>query len=186
MKRNLILFFTATLMITSCEKKETSVFDGESNQGAENEVVIEKEIEEPSVFDAYVDIKIPADDELQLFYTIDEDTNFNETNSKRKKVKGSGDFQTVKFGLPRHATSVRLDLGQNSENKEVTIKNIRFEANGLEYQKAESPLAQFSGNDFVQIDTVSGKIKLTQKDGKFDPFIVSKKNLNDQLQDSLR
>ena len=183
--KKIFIIFTVLSLITACEKKtEKSVFDGETNP---TEVTANPEIvEEPAVFQASFDILTPQSAELQLFYTVDEDTGFNETNSKKVMVNGSQDFQTVEFGLPRHATSVRLDLGQNTANKNFSIKNVKFSANNYTYEIMENPLAQFSANEFIQMDTTTGQLTVKEINGKYDPFIVSKKSLNDQLQDSLR
>ena len=178
----LILF---TIVVISCDKKEQSVFE-DQNTTTEDTVVQEEIIQEPSVFNVSFDIVVPEYTELQLFYTVDEDTNFNEKNSKKKKIKGSADFQQVNFGLPRHATSIRLDLGQNEKNTNFKIQNFKFEANGYEYQIKENALNQFSGNEYVKINESDNSIQAHQINGKYDPFIVSKKELNTQLQDSLR
>ncbi|WP_367277178.1 OstA-like protein [Flavobacterium sp.] len=78
-----------------------------------------------------LDLVVQNDDQFQLFYTNDNTFNFSEGNSEKINIVGNTAEQKVIFYLPENLsiTNLRLDLGENPNQKEINIKSITIEKN---------------------------------------------------------
>lgn len=123
------------------------------------------------------DILQSKDDVYQVFYDIG--NGFNETDSVKKEVKSSKDFQVIEFLIPsniKNIKKIRLDIGSNVGN--IYIKNIIIEKSFFDkktYKNSNlSNLVEWTNNI---IDIHNENIgELFVSDG-IDPFIVFKDDI---------
>lgn len=121
--------------------------------------------------------KVLKDDTFQLFYTEAQGAEFEIAKSVRSKVKGSVDYQEIKFQLPllNDLAKLRLDIGENFQQGTVVVKGISFirEDNTQSFD-INGFNALFSPNDYVKKSTNGNEFTgLTAKIGSdrviYDP-----------------
>ena len=120
-------------------------------------------------------VKAQQEDVFQLFYTTAIEENFNPKNTVSRKVKASNDFQQLIFEAPSKMAlrNIRLDLGQNREQKSVEVTSISIKTDVGEHVFRQPLSAYFQFNEYVSVGD-SGAFVLTEVDGKYDPFIYAK------------
>lgn len=75
-----------------------------------------------------LDVLIKENDSLHVFYTTTKSIDFNETDSFWKKIKGSKKNQIITLNFPDTIApkQVRIDFGNNAEQKEIVLNEITF------------------------------------------------------------
>lgn len=118
---------------------------------------------------------VQEDDSFQLFYLTDsKNESFSEEKSLFTEIKGSQEIQTIEFSLPIDLVidSMRIDLGVNSSQKLISVKNIELSAmnESIKY----SPLGSFTSNPYITIQ--NGDFITSSIEQIYDPYIVSNFN----------
>ncbi len=141
---------------------------------------------EEGAFEVTLHVVVNEDDIFELFYKEEYSTTpFSEERKLRKKVKGRKKRQEVRFKLPPNVFlgSFRLDLGVNSEQREVFIDKIVIKRGRNEIDIPKSILNNFFiYNKFVEQSGVEGKFTFLEINGKRDPFIISRSLLNKKIE----
>ena len=116
--------------------------------------VVEEKVAESKV-NVTVDMVVPIDDSFQLFYTEDNTLNFGEDKCVRVNVKGKETSQKIVFDLPDDVafTFLRLDVGENKQQKEMKIENFAIKYYGKKFEAKGNLFFQyFSANDQLKVD----------------------------------
>lgn len=146
----ILIFFIAI----SCKENSTTPENGQQNQA--------------NLFKVTVNAIVKKNDDFCLLYTEDNSLKFND--GIWKEVKGSENLQPVEFYFPNEVfpTQLRMDLGKNSEQEDITIKSIKFEYLGhvREIRGPEIGVFFRADDSKCSFDTSTGIIKALNKDGK--------------------
>jgi hypothetical protein len=122
-------------------------------------------------------IRDDKNNNIQLFYSNNFLENYLEENSIKKQIINSETFQKVTFQLntPKLPTRIRIDFGEDPNNKSLEIKNLHFFFKGgskTVYIKKLDGFFLFNENIIYNPST--NILKLKSINGKYDPYIVSK------------
>lgn len=81
------------------------------------------------LFKVSLDLVLPKNDTLHLYYAQDMAEDYTEENSIWLPVEGKATAQKVTFNLPEEVLplKLRLDFGVNKENKEIVLNTIAFD-----------------------------------------------------------
>lgn len=145
-----------------------------------------KTIGEADSFMITLSIIVKKKDMIEIFYldSKGDETKFSEEKKIKKSVEGSNDVQTLSFKLPIEALSntFRIDLGNNKEQNIVSFKNIMFKNQQRELTIEGSEMEWFfTVNKYLKYKE-NGQYQIIERDGRSDPFIVSKAVLNKKLE----
>ncbi|CAN7723686.1 ABC transporter permease [Paenibacillus sp. LjRoot153] len=123
-------------------------------------------------FNIAIEMKIPQNDTIQIFFDNGNDTYFDEQHSKKIDVVGSEGFQVIKVKIPYDKLSkIRLDLS-DGRNKEVLIKEIRYEnALSSEMLNAEKIKNYFLAFNLTHYE-ITDNVIVAEMDSN-DPYIYS-------------
>ncbi len=145
----ILIFFIAI----SCKENSTSSENDQQNQA--------------KLFKVTVNAIVKKNDDFCLLYTEDNSLKFND--GIWKEVKGSDNLQPVEFYFPNEVfpTQLRIDLGKNSEQEDITIKSIKFEylGNVREIRGPEIGVFFRADDSKCSFDSKTGIIKALNKDG---------------------
>ena len=168
------LIYAAIFSISSCSKE----VDNSGN------VLIENEVKEAKGLIVILEGVFPKNDRFELFYSNDQ--NFNGDKMIRIAVYGEPSTQKIIFQLPDNEKpqNLRIDLGSNTEQKFVSIKDIRVEYKGKVVLdgRNEKYLEFFPENSTV--DYLPNNLTFELKnnlEGDFDPILFSNDNLKKEL-----
>jgi len=123
--------------------------------------------------------KVLKDDVFQLFYWESSESNFSIAKSVRTKVKGSTDFQEIVFDLPKlfDLQKLRLDIGENTDQNNVHIQNLKFSSNKNEYSFDKNDFKQlFAPNKYIKtaaLGEYSGILGTSGEREFYDPYFIS-------------
>lgn len=89
----------------------------------------EKEDPTKELFKVSLDLVLPKNDTLHLYYAQDMAQDYREENSIWLPVQGKEMAQKVTFNLPEEILpiKVRIDFGVNKENKEIVLNTVAFD-----------------------------------------------------------
>lgn len=122
--------------------------------------------------------KFTYSDDIQVFYNNSFFTSYSENKSVLNNVTGSDEFQNLRFTLPDGylPTRFRIDLGDNKQQYEIFISEIRICYNDkCEIFYYSDLLSYFEFNQKVKFNKKTGKITLIKfTDEIYDPFFISK------------
>lgn len=173
----LTLIVLSLTLLTSCKKDK----DQQQQEPVEEKVV--------NLVKVSLTATVKKDDNFQLFYKEEDNVEipFAEQDAVWKEVKGSDQSQVITFLLPENALPnyLRLDVGTNPENENITISNFQ-----IEYldKKIDINSTSFFDNYFINNpsivieDKASGLIKTQKQNDFYDPFFNSGENLKYELQ----
>ncbi|MBQ0148917.1 MAG: hypothetical protein KBS93_10860 [Flavobacteriaceae bacterium] len=166
------LFIMSIFTITSCtEKDKNNVDTANVNEDLKDKLVVTVE----GVF--------PKNDRLQLFYS--KDAKFDEKQSLFGMVYGQTVLQKVVFVMPNNIKPqyLRLDLGENPNQTNVTIKDIQLEYNGLSVEHDPEKLREyFEDTYFTVYNPVTREYDLRVNDANvFDPILMGSEKLKRSL-----
>lgn len=158
MKYNyLFILFFCFFSLVGCKDKATDNAEG----------TIESETASKS-FKVTLKVIAQKKDSFCLLYTEDGTINFGEQGIW-KGIEGSENEQSVLFEFPEEVfpTSLRLDLGIEKEQSQITLKSVILEYNGKRREIAGAELGVFfRGNENnCTFDTATGIVKPILKDG---------------------
>lgn len=154
MKYNhLLILLLSVICIIGCKDKEV--------QPAQNETV-------KNHFKVTLKVISQKKDSFCVLYTEDGTINFGEQGIW-KSVEGSENEQLVEFDFPEDSfpTSLRLDLGIEKEQTQVTLKSVTIEYNGKKREISGNELGVFfRGNENnCTFDVATGVVTPVIKEG---------------------
>jgi len=123
--------------------------------------------------------KVIKDDVFQFFYQEEADEEFQIKKSVKTKVEGINRYQDIKFELPTlvNISKFRLDIGENFDQKKVTIKEIQFVKDDEEHVFDNTKFnSLFAPNKFIERvskNKFQGKAGMANTTAIYDPFFVS-------------
>lgn len=125
----------------------------------------------PKEIDITIEAKVLINDNFQVFYSESKD--YNQKQSTRVDIIGENDYQKINFIIPiDNIKNLRLDLGVNKNQKEISIKSIalKTESKTVTY-KGTDLSAHFSANKFITNN--KGILKLNEVANVYDPYLIS-------------
>jgi hypothetical protein len=146
----------------------------------------EKATKEPEVFEVGFNLTFSKDDVFQLYYTEDGSLNFNDEMSIRLPQKGSENSQEVVFKMPNNVlpTNIRLDLGENPEQKSIVVNSMRLKFYDNVFEAKDSLVSRYFYllENQVKYDNKSSVISIVTPEGVFyDPLMWSNELLTDEI-----
>lgn len=135
---------------------------------------------EQNNFEIHIDAIVPIDDVFEIFYLnedLSKEVKFSEKQKIRKNIIGSKIIQRITFKLPEHAQfyQFRVDLGNNKNQKEITIKSITLSnMNNSILINTDLIKIFFLLNKFIDLNDFNGKMKFKHIKQKKDPYIIAK------------
>lgn len=152
--------------------------------GACKNIENKEEIPVKDNFSIVIEGVFTKNDKLQIFYLVD-GQDWSDESSVSQAIYASNEMQKIELDLPKEVipTNLRVDLGFNPTQANVTIKNISVK---YKNEIIDGDLGGFSDyffpNQFVSWDPNYFGYKLSVIDGNYDPFFMG----NDLLIDSLK
>lgn len=154
----------------------------DQNSGKQYGVIEDKS----ETFRVGVELVLPKDDFLQLYYTTDGSTQFTDRQSVWVQAKGSPKKQKVVLSLPPQVkpSQLRLDFGKNKAQQNINLEHIRLSYRGkfvefpgtliFSYFRPDVTKTQFD----ARTATISG---LTVGGKKQSPSLYPKGPLSEEL-----
>lgn len=138
------------------------------------------EQEKSKTFDISVDLIIPSDEQLLLFYKDGSNQWFQDDKMVSVGVKGKNEVQTVVFNLPEGVipNDLRFDIGLNEYKglKSLEIKRFTMSFYGNKFDIAEDQFGTFfKPNQYITFDPAT-KLYSFKKDekGNYDAYFETK------------
>jgi hypothetical protein len=122
-------------------------------------------------------------DKLQVFYLID-GSDWKDENSVSQPIYASNEMQKIVLHFPEKIVpvNIRVDLGFNSTQSNITIKNISVKHKSKVINgDFEKYTKYFYPNEFVTWDPNYFGYKLSVVNEKYDPFLMGNDELVIQL-----
>ena len=138
-------------------------------------------------FDIAIDVVIPSDEELILFYKDGTNDWFQDDKTVWAGVKGSTNVQTAVFHLPEGVlpNDIRLDVGRNEFKglAPIEIKKITMTYLDKKFEIPQDQIANyFKANQFIAYDEATKKYSFKKDEkGGYDPFFETKPEFYPQL-----
>jgi hypothetical protein len=172
MKSAVLSAFALSLIFVSCkDDKKTETPAAEAKK--------------ETLFSVTVNAVVTKDDTFQVFYNEDGTETWPADQAVTVDVKGSPDAQDIVFQVPDDYTpmALRLDIGANKDQKEVTFKNFKVKYKGKEMNaKGAEIFKYFYPAVQVEFDTVAGVAKIKPIEGQaYDPIMACTQPLKDEL-----
>lgn len=172
--RSIIFSLIAVLILVSCKSENEKKVEDKNN------------VELPETFDVSFNVTVLKDDTFHLLYTQDGTLNFSDDKKVALIIKGNDKPQDILFKLPKDVlpTNIRLDLGQNKDQGEMSINSIKVKYFKNTFEHKENIVKNyFYFNDFqLSRDDKSGKVKaVIGSDGRHVPLMWSNELLSDEL-----
>lgn len=137
------------------------------------------------IFKVSMNLIVPKDDSLQVFYSEDLEGTYEEKNSVWAVVKGSDQEQVANFDLPPDVVPahLRIDLGQNRDQKEIAIKSFKMEYLGAKFEVKDTMFFQyFQPVNQIDWDRKNAVAKITSINGqKHDPSFNPRETLKESI-----
>jgi hypothetical protein len=155
--------------------------------GCKDEKPAQEDIEnsKEETFKVSLNLVISKDDSLQVFYTEDLDGIYEDQNSVWAVVKGSEQEQVATFDLPEDVipSQLRIDLGQNRDQKEVAIKSFKMEYLGAKFEVKDTMFYQyFQPVNQIDWDRKKAVAKITSTaEQKHDPSFYPRETLKESI-----
>ena len=143
----------------------------------------EKVVKQKKNFSVIIEGIFEKNDKIQVFYLIAGDV-WKDANSVSRPVYASKQMQkiVVDFSEKVVPENIRVDLGFNPTQSNVTIKNISVKYNSKIIDgDFEKYTKYFYPNEFVTWDPNYFGYKLNVIDGKYDPFLMGNDEMTIQL-----
>jgi len=179
--KKIILLFVLFMIFSACKNdKKESKLDLEDNKQER----LNKQTKN-SNFTIKLNAKVQNDDKFWVLYTEEPGELFSVEKRIIKPVKGSDLHQEIEFIFPDkniYPARLRLNVGTNREQKIINIKSIEILHEESQIMIADTVLNKyFFPSKYIDLTENNGEIILNIKDGKYVPFLVSKKLLEEEL-----
>lgn len=164
----IILSLLLTLSLVSCKNE------------SKKEEVKEAEEKKSLTFDITLDIIVPADIDLIIYYKDGTNEWFEEEKAVWSGAKAKAEVQTVTFNMPEGVlpSDLRLDIGRNEFKglKDVAIKKITLSYLNNKFEIPEDQLGMyFKPNQYIIFDQTTKLYSFKKDDkGNYDPFFETK------------
>ncbi len=174
MKRNYpiriiwILMFVCTLVISSC---------GELGKEKGKQIPV-KENAEMRGIGVYINAIVPIDDVFEVYYFDPGQDGFSPRDFVFARVKGDTIPQDIFFELPEgvYPERLRLDFGKREDQGLMKLNTIGLYFNQKEYIFSKSEIImEFKPSKFLEFDTENMTLNTKIVDGRYDPYLYSKK-----------
>lgn len=180
-----LLALCSTICLTSCgdEKKK------ETNNTVESNNQIKEEPKSESVFKINLNMVIPNDDTIEVFYLDYDDTTYSYKTKVTKKVTGSSKAQDIEVLLPKDIFpySLRIDFGLNKSEEDVVLNSVDMSYEDFNMVlTAEEFHAFFMPNQYINYIKETGVIERKIVDGKYDPYFNARAVLRKKLELEVR
>ncbi|MBU2938057.1 hypothetical protein KO494_00765 [Lacinutrix sp. C3R15] len=174
MMKRIVLLVTICLSISlfSCGEKEKKA----KTEVTTTDPVMEAPKEE-SVFKINLDIVVPNDDEIEVFYLDYDNQAYSYKTKVTKKVTGDTKSQNIELLLPKEIfpTSLRFDFGTKNSTENIVFNTVKMSYEDFELQlNSQEFLSFFVPNEYVNYTKETGVIERKMVDGKYDPYFNSK------------
>lgn len=160
--------------------------DKSASQEQQQEQVLEKTANNVKVS---LTATVRHDDSFQLFYKEEDNAEipFAEQDALWNEIKGSDQPQKIEFILPENVIPnyLRLDVGTNSENNQITILNLKinYKDKELDINTVNFFEKYFLANQYISIEDKANGVFNTKKENDiYDPLFFSEENLKIELQ----
>jgi hypothetical protein len=180
-----LLILLLTLCLYNCgdsRKKENT------NTTELNNQIAEEPIQQP-VFKINLNLVIPNDDTIEVFYLDFDDTEYSYKTKVAKKVKGNPNAQGIEFLLPKKVFpySLRIDFGQSGSEENVTLNSVAMFYEDFELiLNAQEFYSFFIPNQHVSYNKETGVIERILVDGKYDPYFNARALFKKKLELEVR
>ncbi len=180
MKKIVLVVLLISSIACKSDKKSNEINEPSSQEAH----TVSKESEYPN-FTILFRAKVLLDDKFRLLYTEELGEKFSGKEIVFTDVKGSEDFQTIRFVLPKkdiYPIRLRLNVGNNKEQKGIIIESIEIahDDNKLKISSTEF-YKYFYPNKYIEYNRENGEVTFKEEDGKHFPFFVSRGPLHDEL-----
>lgn len=142
----------------------------------------------PETVSVIFNIVAQKDDVFHLLYTEDSSLNFSGEKSIALRVKGSNQPQDIIFKMPEDIfpTNIRLDMGENKDQGEMTINSIKatYYKSSFEHKEtADFAKKWFYFNDFqlAPTDKTNNVKAVVGKDGRYVPLMWCNEVIRDEF-----
>jgi hypothetical protein len=157
----------AFLVVVSCartaEKKQ-------SNTAADNQPM--------TGIGVHINAIVPKDDVFEVYYYEPGQTGFNAKDYVFARVKGSSEPQDIYFELPEaiYPERLRLDFGKRQDQGQMSLNLIRLFFNDKDYEFSKSEIVkEFRPSKYLIFDTDEMTLSPQPSDGRYDPYLYTKK-----------
>jgi lipopolysaccharide export system protein LptA len=126
-------------------------------------------------FQVILDVLVQKNDKFQLFYTLNPSEAISEKNSIWTNLKGSNEYQYVKFKFLEKLSpyNFRIDIGTNTKQDSIKIRSITFRYKNNEVFVPEHLIPKFlTPNEFIEKKEGAFNLKVLKVNNtiKYDPF----------------
>lgn len=171
MKKNIFYITSISLLFLSCNSNQKVDVTPEKESNYENVTLI-------------IEAKILHNDKFQIYYTNKPNIELNGENLLNKFVYGSDEMQTVVFEFPKNEKpyKIRLDLGENEDQTNLTIKNISLRYKDEKINGDEGKFLDYwSANESLFYDSAKFIYNIVPFNNLHDPLLISNINLEKKL-----
>lgn len=171
MKNKIILTALLTFSLFSCNssKKDEASTDTDSSSG---EVTLT------------IEAKFLLNDKFQIYYTKEPNVELSGENFFDKYVYGNDQMQKVTFKFPKGVIpcKIRLDLGENNEQKNISIKNISISYNDNLINGDDGEfMTLWTPNESLVYNSNQFLYDIVLINGLHDPLLISNVNVEKKL-----
>jgi hypothetical protein len=172
MKNKAIFTVGLFALLVGCNKEKSSKPE-----------IVQKDKE---VFKISLNLVIPKDDSLQVFYCEHGETEFDGAKTVWTSVKGNEEAQQISFDLPEDVlpTKLRIDLSNNKNQDPIKVKDFSLKYKSKNFTAKDTMFFQyFIPNDQIDWDRKNAIAKFKIKEGEtFDPQFGSREIMEVELQ----
>lgn len=171
-KSALLLVICLSISITSCGDKEKKA---NTETTTENQTI--EEPKQESVFKINLNIVIPNDDEIEIYYLDYDKQKYSNKARVTKKVKGDLQPQDIEILLPKDVfpTSLRFDFGKSNSLENIIFNNVTMTYEDFELNlNSQEFNSFFIPNNYIKYNKETGVIERKVVNGKYDPYFNSK------------
>tara|TARA_R110002073_G_scaffold56835_15_gene144551 strand:- start:18726 stop:19268 length:543 start_codon:yes stop_codon:yes gene_type:complete len=168
-----IFILTASLFLV--------LFSCRENKDESKEKIEEEATTEEPTLKVKINAKVLVDDVFEVYYYETGQQTFHHEDFVFTKVDGDSLFQDIVFELPEitYPERLRLDLGKNTNQKEIELRAITLSYGEKEYNFSKEEIEnEFKPSKFIDFNKETRIIKMKEINGKYDPYFYSPKVSN--------
>ena len=173
-----ILLLLTAITVASCGKKEENA----------KEQQIEEVVVNPNTFKVEVEGIFKKDDELILFWKDASIPYFDDNHTIYQGIKGSDSPQKIVFEFleGEMPNDIRLDISSKKEQTEILLNSIKLEQQDRSFVITKDKLLEyFRTNEFITLDSISGKVITKEINGNYDPILFTTPNIYPKMESIL-
>jgi hypothetical protein len=171
MKNKILLSALLTFTFLSCDSTKKDSASTETDSTTE-EVTLT------------IEAKFLLNDKFQIYYTKEPNVELSGENFFDKYVYGSDQMQKVTFKFPKGVIpcKIRLDLGENNDQKNISIKNIliNYKGNVINGDDGEF-MTLWTPNESLVYNNSQFLYDIVLINGLHDPLLISNVNVEKKL-----